>query len=211
MLDVYKDGRVFYNKEELKQQYTTKGMVVTIDAREYYVHKLVAERYLEDYKPFYKVVHINGNVTDNKVENLKIEIPLDSLEVTESGKRPITLRHKTTGETHKFNSLREASTFMGYSSTYLEKWFYTNGKDELSWFHEYEIVKIAPKDTRVINREGKTIFLRNKTTGEVHYFLSLAKASRFLGKNSQYIKTRLQRGHDNLPIECDYEIIEVKG
>ena len=210
MLDVYKDGRVFYNKEELKQQYTTKGMVVTIDARESYVHKLVAERYLEDYKPFYKVVHINGNVTDNKVENLKIEIPLDSLEVTESGKRPITLRHKTTGETHKFNSLREASTFMGYASTYLEKWFYTKGKDELSWFHEYEITKIAPKDTRVINREGKTIFLRNKTTGEVHYFLSLAKASRFLGKNSQYIKTRLQRGLE-LPIECDYEIIEVKG
>ena len=210
MLDVYKDGRVFYNGEELKQQYTTKGMVVTIDAKEQYVHKLVAEKYLEDYKPFYKVVHINGNVTDNKVENLKIEIPLDSLEVTESGKRPITLRHKTTGETYKFNSLREASTFMGYASTYLEKWFYTKGNDELSWFHEYEIVKIAPKDTRVINREGKTIFLRNKTTGEVHYFLSLAKASRFLGKNSQYIKTRLQRGLE-LPIECDYEIIEVKG
>ena len=210
MLDVYKDGRVFYNEEELKQQYTTKGMVVTIDAREYYVHKLVAERYLEDYKPFYKVVHINGNVTDNKVENLKIEIPLDSLEVTESGKRPITLRHKTTGETFKFDSLREASVFMGYTCTYLEKWFYTKGNDELSWFHEYEIVKIAPKDTRVINREGKTIFLRNKTTGEVHYFLSLAKASRFLGKNSQYIKTRLQRGLE-LPIECDYEIIEVRG
>ena len=211
MLDVYKDGRVFYNEEELKQQYTTKGMVVTIDAKEHYVHKLVAERFLEDYKPFYKVVHINGNVTDNKVENLKIEIPLDSLEVTNPGKRPITLRHKTTGETFKFDSLREASVFMGYSCTYLEKWFYTKGKDELSWFHEYEIVKIAPKDTRVINREGKTIFLRNKTTGEVHYFLSLAKASRFLGKSSQYIKTRLQRGHDNLPIECDYEIIEVRG
>ena len=210
MLDVYKDGRVFYNGEELKQQYTTKGMVVTIDAREYYVHKLVAERYLEDYKPFYKVVHINGNVTDNKVENLKIEIPLDSLEVTNPGKRPITLRHKTTGETFKFDSLREASVFMGYTCTYLEKWFYTKGNDELSWFHEYEIVKIAPKDTRVINREGKTIFLRNKTTGEVHYFLSLAKASRFLGKNSQYIKTRLQRGLE-LPIECGYEIIEVKG
>ena len=210
MLNVYKDGRVFYNEEELKQQYTTKGMVVTIDAREYYVHKLVAERYLEDYKPFYKVVHINGNVTDNKVENLKIEIPLDSLEVTNPGKRPITLRHKTTGETFKFDSLREASVFMGYTCTYLEKWFYTKGNDELSWFHEYEIVKIAPKDTRVINREGKTIFLRNKTTGEVHYFLSLAKASRFLGKNSQYIKTRLQRGLE-LPIECDYEIIEVKG
>ncbi len=211
MIDVRCDGKVFYNEEELKQQYTTKGMVITIDAREYYVHKLVAERFLEDYKPFYKVVHINGNVTDNKVENLKIEIPLDSLEVTNPGKRPITLRHKTTGETFKFDSLREASVFMGYSCTYLEKWFYTNGNDELSWFHEYEIVKIAPKDTRVINREGKTIFLRNKTTGEVHYFLSLAKASRFLGKNSQYIKTRLQRGHDNLPIECDYEIIEVKG
>ena len=210
MLDVYKDGRVFYNEEELKQQYTTKGMVVTIDAREYYVHKLVAERYLEDYKPFYKVVHINGNITDNKVENLKIEIPLDFLEVTNPGKRPITLKHKTTGETFKFDSLREASVFMGYTCTYLEKWFYTKGNDELSWFHEYEIVKIAPKDTRVINREGKTIFLRNKTTGEVHYFLSLAKASRFLGKNSQYIKTRLQRGLE-LPIECDYEIIEVKG
>ena len=210
MLDVYKDGRVFYNGEELKQQYTTKGMVVTIDAKEQYVHKLVAEKYLEDYKPFYKVAHINGNVTDNRAENLKIEIPLDFLEVTNSSKRAITLRHKTTGETHKFDSIREASVFMGYTCTYLEKWFYTKGNDELSWFHEYEIVKIAPKDARVINREGKTIFLRNKTTGEVQYFMSLAKASRFLGKNSQYIKTRLQRGV-GLPLECDYEIIEVKG
>jgi hypothetical protein len=210
MLDVYKDGRVFYNEEELKQQYTTKGMVVTIDAREYYVHKLVAERFLEDYKPFYKVVHINGNVTDNKVENLKIEIPLDFLGVTNLGKRPITLRHKTTGETFKFDSLREASVFMGYTCTYLEKWFYTKGNDELSWFHEYEIVKIAPKDTRVINRKGKSIFLKHKTTGEIHYFFSLGKASKFLGRHSQYIKTRLQRGV-GLPLECDYEIIEVKG
>lgn len=210
MLDVRKDGKVFYNGEELKPQYTTKGMKVAIEGREYYVHKLVAERFLDDYKPFYKVFHLNGNITDNRVENLKIEIPLDSLEVKESGKRPITIRHKETKGTFKFDSLREASLFMGYASTYLEQWFYRYGKDELSWFHEYEIVKIGPKDTRVINREGKTIFLRNKQTGEVHYFLSLAKASRFLGKNSHYIKKRLQRGLE-LPIECEYEILEIKG
>ena len=211
MLDVRYDGRVFYNGEELKQHYSTKGMVVTVDSKEHYVHKLVAEKYLEDYKPFYRVVHINGNITDNRAENLKIEIPLDFLEVTNPGKRSINLRHKKTGATFKFDSLREASVFMGYNCTYLEQWFYRNGKDELSWFHEYEVVKIAPKDARVINRKGKSIFLKNKTTGEVHYFLSLGEASRFLGKCSQYIKTRLQRGHDDLPAECDYEIMEIKG
>lgn len=202
---------VFYNGEELEQRYTTKGMVVNVDSKEYYVHKLVAEKYLEDYKPFYRVVHINGNITDNNAENLKIEIPLDFLEVTNPGKRAITLRHKTTGATFKFDSLREASVFMGYKYTYLEQWFYKTGKDELSWFHEYEIVKIAPKDARVINRKGKSVFLKHKTTGEIHYFFSLGKASKFLGKNSQYIKTRLLRGHDNLPEECDYEMLEIKG
>ena len=210
MLDVRCDGKVFYNGEELHQFYSTKGMTVVFGDKDHYVHKLVAEKFLDEYKPFYKVVHINGNITDNRVENLKIEIPLNFLEVTEPGKRAITLQDKKTGATFKFDSIREASVFMGYACTYLEQWFYKNGKDELSWFHEYEVVKIAPKDTRVINREGKTIFLRNKTTGEVHYFLSLAKASRFLGRNSQYIKTRLQRGV-GLPLECDYEIIEVKG
>ena len=210
MLDVRCDGRVFFNGEELEQHYSTKGMKVTFNNKEHYVHKLVAEKFLEDYKPFYKVVHINGNITDNRVENLKIEIPLDFLEVTESGKRPITLQHKKTGATFKFDSIREASVFMGYTSTYLEQWFYKNGKDELSWFHDYTIVKIAPKDARVINRAGKTIFLRNKYTGEVHYFLSLAQASKFLGRNPHYIKMRLKRGV-GLPIDCDYEIMEIKG
>ena len=185
-------------------------MKVTFNNKEHYVHKLVAEKFLEEYKPFYKVVHINGNITDNRVENLKVEIPLDFLEVTESGKRAITLQHKKTGATFKFDSIREASVFMGYASTYLEQWFYKNGKDELSWFHDYTIVKIAPKDARVINRAGKTIFLRNKYTGEVHYFLSLAKASKFLGRNHHYIKMRLKRGV-GLPIDCAYEIVEIKG
>jgi hypothetical protein len=210
MLDVREDGRVFYNGELVEQTYTPKGMKVSINGREYYVHNLVGERYLEGYKPFYKVTHVDGNVTNNQTRNLQVEIPLDSLGVKEPGKRPITLRHKKTGARYKFNSIREASVFMGYKRNYLEQYFYTTGKNELSWFHEYTIVEIAPKDTRTINRDGKTIFLRNLTTGEVHYFLSLTKASRFLGRNPQYVKTRLQRGL-NLPIESGYEIIEVRG
>ena len=210
MLDVRCDGRVFFNGEELEQHYSTKGMKVVIDDKEHYVHKLVAEKFLEDYKPFYKVVHINGNITDNRVENLKIQIPLDFLEVLESSKRPITLQHKKNGTIHKFDSLREASVFMGYKEEYLAQWFYTSGKEELSWFHDYTIVKIGPKDARVINRGGKTIFLRNKYTGEVHYFLSLSQASKFLGRNPHYIKMRLKRGV-GLPIDCDYEILEIKG
>ena len=211
MIETYIDGRVFYSGVELKQQYTTKGMVVTIGDKEYYVHKLVAEKYLDDYKPFYKVTHINGNVTDNRAENLKVDIPLDSLEVTNPGKRPITLKDKRTGELHKFDSIREASLFMGYAYTYLEQWFYRTGKDELSWFHDYEIVKIAPKDTRVINRGGRSIFLRDKSTKEVHYFSSLRNASKFLGRGPEYLKTRLQRGFNDLPPECDYEIMKING
>ena len=210
MLEVYKNGKVFYKDELLMQHYSTKGMKVYIEHKEYYVHKLVAERFLEDYKPFYKVAHKDGDVTNNHVDNLKVVIPLDSLEVAQSGKRAVTLQHKKTGTKHRFDTLREASTFMGYKNTYLEQWFYTYGKDELSWFHDYTIVKIAPKDTRVINRKGKTIFLKNRATGELHYFTSLAKASVFLGKGKQYLKTRLNRGL-GLPLDSEYEIMEIQG
>ena len=210
MLNVQTDGRVFYNAELVEQTYTPKGMKVTIEGREYYVHNLVGERYLTGYKPFYKVSHVDGDVTNNNLSNLQVEIPLDSLDVAEPGKRPITLQHKKTGARYKFDSIREASVFMGYKKTYLEQWFYTSGTNELSWFHEYEIIKIAPKDTRTINRGGKSIFLRSLTTGEVHYFSSLTKASKFLGRNPQYIKVRLKRGLD-LPIACGFEIVDIKG
>ena len=80
MLNVQTDGRVFYNTELVEQTYTPKGMKVTIDGREYYVHNLVGERYLTGYKPFYKVSHVDGDVTNNNLSNLQVEIPLDSLD-----------------------------------------------------------------------------------------------------------------------------------
>jgi hypothetical protein len=44
MLNVQVDGRVFYKGELLEQTYTSKGMKVAIEGREYYVHNLVGER-----------------------------------------------------------------------------------------------------------------------------------------------------------------------
>lgn len=54
---------------------TEEGLAVEIDGTRYLVHNLVAECFLNDGKPIpkgYVVRHINGNIYDNRADNLEI-------------------------------------------------------------------------------------------------------------------------------------------
>ena len=209
-MKVNRNGQVFLNGVELEQVYSPTGMLVFHNDKRYFVHNLVAQKYLDGYKPFYTVKHINGDITDNRVENLELYSPSSNLKVLEKGSRWIILEHKKTKERHRFKSLKDASEFLGYRRDYLDMWFYNNKTEQLSWHHEYTIVDIAPKDKRTINRKGKYIKLKHKTTGETFEFSSLAKASVFIGKNKDYLTERL-REYNSLPDTSEYEILEIKG
>ena len=209
-MKITRTGQVYQEGVELQQTYSPLGMLVFYNEKQYYVHNLVAQHYLEGYKPFLTVRHINGDITDNRVENLELYSPSEDIKVFEKGSRWIILEHKKTKERHKFKSLKEASEFLGYERTYLEMWFYRTKSEQLSWHHEYTIVDIAPKDKRIINRSGKYIKIKNKTTGEVAEFTSLSKASLFIGKNRYYLSERI-REYNNLPENSDFEILEING
>lgn len=209
-LEVTKNGEIFLNGKELEKIYTPNGVKVNINNKEYYVARLVAATYIPEYKPFHTVRFINGNITDLQLQNLEIYAPSDNISSYKSHTRGITLENKRTGELHEFKSLADASLFLGYDKDHLYQLFIRYGEERLAWWHDYDIYEIDEKDTRVINREGKKITLRNKLTGELHEFNSLGKASRFLGKDRKYIVTRL-RDYDNLPESSDYEIIEIRG
>ena len=159
-MKVNRNGQVFLNGVELEQVYSPTGMLVFHNDKRYFVHNLVAQKYLDGYKPFYTVKHINGDITDNRVENLELYSPSSNLKVLEKGSRWIILEHKKTKERHRFKSLKDASEFLGYRRDYLDMWFYNNKTEQLSWHHEYTIVDIAPKDKRTINRKGKYIKLK---------------------------------------------------
>lgn len=209
-MEITRTGQVYLNGVELEQTYSPSGMLVFYNDKRYFVHNLVAQKYLEGYKPFYTVRHINGDITDNRVENLELYSPSSNLKVQEKGSRWIILEHKKTKERYRFKSLKDASEFLGYRRDYLDMWFYNNKTEQLSWHHEYTIVDIAPKDKRIINRKGKYIKLKRKTTGEMFEFSSLAKASVFMGKNKDYLTERL-RTYDSLPGDNEFEILEIKG
>lgn len=53
-----------------------------------------------------------------------------------------------------------------------------------------------------LNRSCKEIKLKNKQTGEIHTFISMAKASEFIGKNHGFISYRLKKDKTDFGDYC---------
>ena len=71
-LIIKEDGTIWVKERKKPVSESKNGYLVTgFDRNVYYVHRLVAEKYIPnpDNKP--QVNHINGDKTDNRVENLE--------------------------------------------------------------------------------------------------------------------------------------------
>jgi hypothetical protein len=129
---VYPDGRIWSNfsKRFLKPFLVTKGYpTVSIYKKDYQVHRLVAEAFIPNPNNLPQVNHINGDKTDNRVENLewctnrqniihRFKTKNPGVQLTENGRYSVKIFHnKKQVYLGRYDTLEEAN--QAYS-TYLE-------------------------------------------------------------------------------------------
>lgn len=107
--------------------------------------RLVAMTWVDGYSPDLTVNHINGDRMDNRPENLEWVTLRENIQhgfrtgLYKNVMRPIALRSKKTGEVIIFESMKNASAYLGKSRGFVSEQL----KKGCSDFGEYEAVNVA--------------------------------------------------------------------
>ena len=88
----------------------------------YYLHRIVAEHFIDNPTKLPEVNHTDGNIYNNNASNLEWISKEDNMKHASNNglinryKRKIIIKNKITGEITEFNKLKDCATFLNYSN-----------------------------------------------------------------------------------------------
>tara|TARA_B100001094_G_scaffold329118_1_gene391144 strand:- start:161 stop:1510 length:1350 start_codon:yes stop_codon:yes gene_type:complete len=109
----------------------------------YYLHRIVAEHFLDNPDNLPEVNHINGDFYNNKVENLEWISKIDNMRHASENKlitrysRRVIIKNKDTGEEKSFDSVTECAKYLEYSKSSISQ-SCNNKRIDKIWEMKYE-------------------------------------------------------------------------
>ena len=176
------------------------------------VHRLVAMAWIEnsDYVSKYLVDHIDNNPNNNTVENLRWVTHSENTRKALSDQRiPIDVREITTHKTYSFNSIKEASRFLGVNIGNISNPLVS--RPGRIWETKYGNYEIRVKDSKPWYYTSKTKFEKKNIllilNGEFTYYKTWKEIPLYFGLNPNDFITPIDL--INL-LKKRYGIVEIK-
>ena len=175
-----KHGReLLINYDRLKKTKTRARVGLTVDKTNklYYLHRIVAEHFIENSENLPEVNHKDGNFYNNSHENLEWISKIDnmrharSLKLIQTFKTKIKVTDVKTNKITIYESLTECSTQLGVSKSQISKYCRKKIENKIYKF-EYEDSKrrVLQDDNKLVWKEypkNKIYFVSN--TGEIKH------------------------------------------
>jgi hypothetical protein len=111
-----------YDRLKKNNKRARPGLSVDGKIKQYYLHRIVAEHFIDNPDNLPEVNHIDGNPYNNKADNLEWTSKLDNMKHASENKlmkrytRKVILTNKETGEIKIFNKVTDCATFIGYGN-----------------------------------------------------------------------------------------------
>jgi len=110
--------RINYEKLKKDNKRARPGLSHNGQIKGYYLHRIVAEHFIDNPKNLPEVNHIDGNFYNNKADNLEWITKLDNMKHANENKlmerytRGIIIKNKETGEEKKFKKVSDCAKYL---------------------------------------------------------------------------------------------------
>ena len=114
------------------------------EVKDYLFARIIGMVWVQGYSPNLTINHINGNRLDNRAENLEWVPLAENIRhgfrtgLYDKCRKPVGLKSKTTAEVTRFNSMAEASRYLGKNNQFISLRLSRERPD----LGEFEVIKL---------------------------------------------------------------------
>jgi len=145
------------NYERLKKNNTRArpGLSVNGKLYQYYLHRIVAEHFIENPQNLPEVNHIDGNFYNNIASNLEWVSKLDNMRHASENKlmkrytTKVKVTNKQTSEVKIYDSIKKCSEYLNISSSNISQYCRKKRREHNQYIFEYE-----DSQRRIINEDN---------------------------------------------------------